>query len=167
MARKGMTLIELIIAIMLVAILAGALTLPLITQLKVWVSGMNRSNLIQGSSIALQTMSRYISQAVSITAATAGAITFTADINDDSIDETVTFDTSGTNLQKTIDASTAVLAPNAQTLSFVYRNASDVAFVPANQTDRDAIRVITVTLTMSLANETLTESTSVRCRNRN
>ena len=164
--KKAFTLIELLITMVVMAAVTGVFAWALFAGFDTWVSGKNRADLFQSADRAIETMVRWISQATSITAATASSITFTADIDGDVTIETVTFAVSGTNLQRTVGTSTVTMVPNTQSLGLIYTNTADTVIVPANQTDRDTIHIVTPTLTISLEGETDTLSSSVFCRNR-
>lgn len=153
--NKAFTLIELLITFVLVSAVTAALGWTLFAGFDLWISGKNRADILQSADRALETMVRWISQAATITTAGANSITFTADINGDTVTETVTFSVSGTNLQRTIGASPAVtIVPNTQSLSLTYNPAGVAA------------KVVAIDLTVAFSGETKTLSTSAFCRNK-
>jgi hypothetical protein len=77
----------------------------------------------------------------------------------------VSYSLSGTVLQRTLNGVAQNLARNAQAVAFTYRNTSNIVFVPITQADRDTIRVVTIVLTMTQADETTTFGSSAYCRN--
>lgn len=164
--KKGLTLIELIITTALVSVLIGVFCWLLLAGFRTWVSGKTRADMVQSADRAMETMTRWISVATSITAASANSITFTGDIDNDSMQETVSFSLSGTNLQRTVGGTAITMAPNTQTLSFTYVNSAGAPIVPADQAARDTIRLVNVSATTSASGETVTLKSGVFCRNR-
>lgn len=166
MTKKAFTLTELIVITALLSIMTVVIAVVFLTGLKAWSSGLNRTGIREEGSIAMERMMRDLSQASNITAATAATITFTADVDNDSVNETVTFSRDvDNNLIRTVDGSAITLTPNAQALAFSYTDLNNTSIVPASQADRDTIRVVTMALTMSKSGETYTLSSSAYTRN--
>jgi len=165
--KKGFTLIEVMIVTGLIAVLTGAVSWVFIVGLKTWSSGMDRTDIREGGVLAMERMVRDLSQAGPITAATTTAITFTADVDNDSVNETVTFSRdANNNLIRTVDGAAITLTPNAQTLTFSYTDLNNNTLTPPlTGAQLDSIRVVTVVLTMNKANETYTLSSSAYTRN--
>ncbi len=155
MKKKAFTLIELIIATALLSIMVAVITTVFLAGLKVWISGRNRTEIREEAGIAMESMVRDLSQAGPITAATAAAITFTADIDNDSVNETVTFSLDAGNIIRTVDGAAATLMPDAQTLAFSYIDSNNTGIVPPfTPAQLSSIRVVTIFLRMSKAAET-------------
>lgn len=167
--RKGFTLVEFIIVILLFSVLIMAASWAFVVGLRVWDSGRKRAGIRQESSWAMERMVREISQASSITDADEDEMAFVADLDDDDSDETITFSISDNELIRTEDAVDVVLARNVQTFSLSYRDYDNTLLsIPsgvASQGKRDLIRVIIVSLTMNNADETITLSSSLYVRN--
>ncbi|MDO8536124.1 MAG: prepilin-type N-terminal cleavage/methylation domain-containing protein [Candidatus Omnitrophota bacterium] len=166
--RSGLTLIELLIAMLLFSAIIGAAILMLSTGLKIWNSNNNRTNIRQNGSLAMETITRYLEQANNITAASASSITFSADVNNDGTDDiiTIAFAAANKRINITIAGATSILAPDVQNFSLLYyQSNTQTSFIPAIQADRDGIRIVTISLTMSKGNDTVTLSSSAFCRN--
>jgi len=164
--RKGFTLIELIIVIILFIIIVGFAGWSFVVGLRTWASGMNRTEIRQDSALAMERMVRELSQAKLITIAQVDTVKFAADADDDGADETITFDTLTGNLNRTVKDTITVLARNVNSFQLAYYDLNDVLLdFPVLGADRDNIRVITITLTMNKADETLTLSSGAYARN--
>lgn len=166
MEKNGFTLIELIIVTALIGILTGVIALIFAVGLKTWSSGMGRANLRQDGNLAIEIMVRELSQAKSFTTAQSSQVKFDADIDDDGIDEQITFAISGANLTRTVDGTAAVLISNLQAFDLLYRDLNDVSMAfPITGGDRDNIRIIIMSLILNKGDETFTLSSSVYARN--
>ena len=167
--RRGTTLIELIIVIVLFSMLAGFISWTFVAGLQVWDSGINRSNVRQDASLAMEKMVRELAQASLITAAQVDGITFVADLDDDGSNETITLDVSSNNLRRAEGSLSTILASNVQSFDLSYRNLDNKLMVVPEDTsgpdERDKIRVIIISLTMNKGDETITLSSSVYARN--
>ena len=167
--KKGLTLIELIIVIVLFSVLMISVSWVFIVGLRTWNSGLNRAQIRQDSSLAMEKMVRELSQADSITDAAADEITFLADLDDDGINETVTFDVNNTELIRTFEGVPTVLAFDVQGFELSYRDLDDnLLNLPqdtASQKKRDDIRVIAISLSMNKADETIILNSGVYARN--
>ena len=167
--KKAFTLTELTIVLVLLSIFIGVVLLVFVVQLKAWGSSLNRATIRQQGHQALGRMVRELSQTNSITSASAGAITFLADLDDNGADETITLNTSGNNLNRTEGAVISPLAFNVQSFGLAYRDLNDNILTPPAGTDtpaeRDTIRVAVLSLTMSKADETLNISSSAYLHN--
>ena len=166
--KKGFTLIELIIVILLLSILVGVLSWILVVGLKTWGSGRNRAELRQDGVLAMESMTRDLTRASAITAAGTSNITFASDVNGDGTDETVTLALDAVNkrLNRTVGGATTILTPNIQTFTLSYCKVNtETTFTPVSQDDRDNIRIITISLILNKLDETVTLSSSVYARN--
>lgn len=165
--RRGLTLIELLVAGMLISVLVGAFAWTLIAGFKFWASGNDRAIVVQNADHTIKAMFRDISEATTITEASSENITFSADINDNDTPVTVSYALTNNTLERTIGSNTVTLAPNVQSITISYKNSSGATIIPVTQQDRDTIRMITIRLTMSKASENFSIGSSVRCRNLN
>ena len=164
--KKGITLIELIIVIVLLSILVGFVSWVFVVGLRSWSSGKDRADIRQSSNLALERMVRELSQASSFTIAQAGQVKFVADLDDDGTDETVTFSVSNSELFSDTDGTATVLAPDVQAFGLLYRDLNNVIMTfPISGGDRDNIRVIIISLTLNKADETINLSSSAYARN--
>lgn len=164
--KKGITLIELMIVIVLFTILAGFVTWVYVVGLKSWSTSRDRAEIRQDANAALERMVRDLSQASNFTIAQAGQVKFDADVDEDGTDETVTYSVSDSNLNRKVGGITTVLAPNVQTFGLSYRDLNDTAMAtPIIGNERDDIRVVVISLTMDRADETITLSSSAYARN--
>ena len=93
---KGLTLIELLISSLLISIMLGAIWMIFHTGYTVFYGQYARQNIKDQASYAFLTMTNELHQAPSVTAATATSVTFTADLNNDGVNETVQYTWSGT-----------------------------------------------------------------------
>lgn len=167
--RKAFTLIELTLVWALLSVFVGVVLWIFSVELKMWGSSRDRVMIRQQGHQALNRMVRELSQTNSITSAAAGAITFLADLDDNGTDETITLNTSGSNLNRTEGAVVNSLAFNVQSFGIAYRDLSNNLLTPPGGTDtqaeRDTIRVVTLSLTMNKTDETLNLSSSVYLHN--
>ena len=167
--KSGFTLIELLIVVILFFILTGVAITAFTVGLRSWDSGLNRTDVRLESGRAMERMVRDISQASSITNAKDDTITFLVDLDDDGNDETVTFDVISNDLVRTVDGTDIPLATNVDALTFSYRDLNDDLMNPpgdtANQTKRDNIRIVLISIDMSRGDETFNLSSSVYVRN--
>lgn len=167
--NKGFTLIEVFIVIILFSVLALSVLWIFSTSLKIWGTGLDRTQIRQEAGAALGRIIRELGQTASVSAATANQITFLADLDGNGSDETVSLNVSGGNLTRTEGAVTTLLASNVQTFGLSYRDVNNVLLTPPADTDtqpeRDQIRIVTVTLTMDKDEETLTLASSAYARN--
>jgi prepilin-type N-terminal cleavage/methylation domain-containing protein len=164
--KKGLTLIELMIVTVLISIIVAASAVVFLTGLKAWSSGRDRTEIREEAGLAMERMVRDLCQAGTITAATTAMITFTADVDNDSVNETVTFSRdAGNNLIRTVDGAAITLTPDARALTFSYTDLNNNGTVPVTQADRNNIRVVTIALTMNKADETYALSSSAYTRN--
>lgn len=78
--NKGLTLIELLVAMTIMSVLVFTVGYAFIVGLKLWNEGYDRSDIRTDLSQALELVSKNLRQAKSIDEITAGSITFTADL---------------------------------------------------------------------------------------
>ncbi len=164
--KKGITLIELIIVIILFILLSGFFLWTFSVGLKMWDSGRRRAEIRQSGALAIERMVRELSQASSFTIAQAEQVKFDADLDNDGSDETVTLSISGSELMWEAGAAEMVLASSVQNLAFSYRDLNNTAMAfPITGNERDDIRVVIIALTLSDEDETVILSSGVYTRN--
>lgn len=167
--RKGWTLLELTISITLLSILLVAISWVLVAGLKVWGSGIGRAQMRQGACLAIERMTREISQAFSITDAQTDKIGLEVDLDGDETNEEVSFSLSGADLIRTEGSVVVTLASNVQSFILAYRDLNNVAMsIPADvssQAKRDNIRLVNTSLVMTRDNDTLKLTSGVYTRN--
>lgn len=155
-------------AMLLFSAIIGAVLAVFGAVVKTWSYNQDRTDIRQTGGLAMGIMTRYIGFAGTITAASQTGITFSADVDDDAINETVAFalDAPNKKLNMTIDGATKTLTPYAQGLNLSYCQAgTETTFTPATQADRDNIRVVIISLTVNDGDETITFGSSAYCRN--
>jgi len=164
--RKGLTLIELTIVIALFSILTVAVFWSFTAGLRTWGSGKNRAAIRQDGSLAIQKMTRELSQAYSIRAANEDEITFWADAAGE---EEISFVLEDTALLRKAGSIETVLTFDAQTFALSYRDLyDDVMTLPqdtASQGKRDNIRIVVISLNLNKGGEAITLSSGVYTRN--
>ncbi|NQU95198.1 MAG: hypothetical protein HQ549_03070 [Candidatus Omnitrophica bacterium] len=167
--KKGITLIELIISVTLFLILGSVVLWVFVVGLRSWDSGLNRANIRQSVNVALERMTRELGQASEVTQAKAGNITFQADLDENGTVETITFDvTNADNLERTESGRDILMVSNVQdfTLGYYLESGNDTLLSSVNSpANRDTIRVVVISITVSEGDETLTFSTSAYTRN--
>ena len=166
--RKGLTLIELLVVVTLLSVLAGVVSQVFLLGLKVWSTDWNRTEIRQKAALGLERMTRELGQAGSITTARANRIRFSADVDNDGSDETVTFRfyPARDEIRRTVDGTAMVMTPYIQAFALSYYRANTgTDFTPSSQADRDDIRVIGISLTLNKGDETITLSSSIYPRN--
>lgn len=164
----GITLIELLMAMALFSVIVGAALSIFTVSLNIWDSSQSRIDIRQNGSLAMEKMVRYLELANNITAATASSITFTADVNNDDTDETVTLalDTVNEKLNQAISGVTMTLTPGVQSFSLsYYKSDTETPFTPLIQADRDTIRIVNLSLIMNKGSDTVSLGSSAYCRN--
>ena len=80
--RRGLTLVELIITVVILPILIFTIGYSFVIGLRLWNQGYTRADIRTRLSQALELVSKQLRQAKSIDELTAGSITFTADLGD-------------------------------------------------------------------------------------
>ncbi|UCB57588.1 MAG: prepilin-type N-terminal cleavage/methylation domain-containing protein [Candidatus Omnitrophota bacterium] len=164
--RKGFTLLELIIVIIVFVIIAGSAMWFFAVGLRTWLSGMDRTEIRHDSALAMERMVRELTQTKSITIAQEDAITFIADVNDDGADESINLTTVAGNLERKVTGVGTILARNVSNFQLAYYDLNDdLLSFPVLGADRDNVRVIEITLTMNKADETIVLSSGAYARN--
>ena len=145
---KGFTLLEVIIVILILAVVAGTGVQLMINVTKASVLQYNRKEMSETARLALDRVIREIRRILndtSVVIATSGAFQF---INIDS--ENITFNTSGTTLQRIVDGTTNALADNVSSLTFTYYDSAGATIAtPVVSPLATDIRRVEVDLTLS------------------
>jgi len=127
--KKGLTLIELLISIMLISAMLGAIWVVYSTGFNVFYGQVSRYDIKDETALAFITMTKELHQASSITAATATSVTFTADIDSNGVNETTQYTWSGAAgapLLRIDGAVTKTLIRSVQSVAFTYCNTDNV-----------------------------------------
>lgn len=148
--KKGFTLIELVIVIVIIGVIAGVVGYILLAAADAWTFKFNRADLLADGRLAMNRMVREIREikrATNVTTATPSHFRFT---NVDDVD--IAYSRTSTDLNRTADSTANVLAENVSNLTFTYYDSSGATIatpvVTPNKTDIHRIR-INLTLTKS------------------
>jgi len=174
MGKRGITLVELLIALFIISALSGTIAFIFVSLLKTWDSQNKRFGARLESSIALDTLIHDLRETLSVTDAQNRTISIwfrDADLdgNQDS-NEVVTFNwdgVSGSSLTRTQTIS-KMIANNISNFQLNYFDSNDIE-LPSPitlQSERDKIKLITITISSSKDAETLTFRSNAKLRNR-
>jgi len=150
--RKSFTLIELVIAIMIVGMLSLGLAYIITSGLKVWSSGQSRSDITDQGRIALERMSREVRQAARNTVVTwtANDVKFNTVLGGNTT-YVVEYKLSGTALQRSEKTNAAAaddfvnIANAVNNINITYYNKSGTTAATAGD-----IRTVRVSLVMDM-----------------
>ncbi len=153
--KKSVTFIELIMAIVLLAIIAGIGVPLLLAANEAWVLAIQRNEMSEVARVALDRIIREIRMTNNTTSVlTANGTTFSfiaQDIDGDSSTDTITFGRSGTTLRRNLGGTVNDLAEDVSALAFTYYDSSgSVIATPAVSPSATDIRRVKVSLTFSL-----------------
>ena len=163
-SKKGFTLVEAVIVIVLVGILA-AVGVPLTVELvDSFDFSLYRRDLSDSGKVALARMEREIRRLrnrTSVITANAGTYRF-VDVGN----RTIQFALNGTNLERYDGTNIDVLANNATSLTFAYFDGNLTA-IPAPLVNPSAtnIKFVQINITVSLNTNTISYTTLIRLRN--
>ena len=159
-SRRGFTLIELIMVIIIVGVLTGISSLYIKETIDLWRFLTFRNEVISQERIALMRMSREIRQikdAYSITSANAQQFQFT-----DSNSAPIGYLLSGSNLLRNAD----VLAERVSALTFTYYNKTNqIIATPQVAPNKTDIYLININMTVQSGTQSKTLKTQVYPRN--
>lgn len=122
--NKGFTLVELVIVITIIGISASILGFMLLGTVKAWTFKLNRNDILWDGRLSLDRMTREIrtiKDTASITTAASSQFRFIDAGNKD-----ITYSLSSTNLNRTENAATNLLAENVSSLAFTYYDTAGV-----------------------------------------
>ena len=146
--QKGFTLIELIVVITIIGIIAGVTGFILLGVADAWTFKFNRADLLADGRLALNRMTREIREVkdlTSVTTATSSQFRFT---NTGNVD--ITYGLSGSDLDRTVDSVTNVLAQDVSSLSFTYYDSDgDTIATPTVSPSSTDIRRVQIDLALT------------------
>jgi prepilin-type N-terminal cleavage/methylation domain-containing protein len=133
-SSKGFTLIELVVVIVILSIVSAITIKSLTDSLKIYTMTVNQKTLFDEGKLALERMCRDIRDANLITSPTAGnsgnLITFRRTNNtgpsQDTANETITFQKTGSNLEKVKAATPYVIAENVSTFTVTRDSGNEI-----------------------------------------
>jgi len=167
--KKGFTLFELIIVVLLVSILVGVVGFSFSVGLRSWNSGRKRVEITEEASLAVARMGRELRQASEFITAKTSEVTFEADLDGDASVETITFKVrqNADELERTEGGTVVVLARDVDTFTLGYYLESDNDNLLSSATgpELDQIRVVVITLTLTKGDETISFTSSAYTRN--
>lgn len=164
-SSKGLTLIELMIAIVLVSLFIGAVTLLYKTGFSTFYSQGVRVSGKGGAGRALVNMAQELREATSVTDAQQTSVTFTRDTDGNGTDETIQFTwsgTAGTALNRVASCTQpVVLNVNNLSLSF-YDSSNNLLSFPVTASQA---KMALIDLTVKEQDETFQLRSQARFRN--
>jgi len=160
--NKGFTIIEIIMAIVVVGILAGASSMYIMETVNLWRFLSFRNESVSQGRAAMVRMAREIRGLASVTTAGPNELQF-----DDLTGATINYQLSGSNLLR----NALVLANDVQNLQFCYYNSnsgpvcSPLCSCGVDSADLDDIKRISMELTVQSGTQTKTLRTQIWPRN--
>ena len=146
--NKGFTLVEIVIAIVIVGIVSTIIGAMLLGTIKAWTFKFNRNDILWDGRLALDRMTREIRtirNSTSVTTASAAQLRFIDTNNTD-----ITYSLSSTNLNRTANGTANLLAENVSSLAFTYYDSSGTVIpVPTVSPSATNIRRVRVSLTLT------------------
>ncbi len=170
-AENGLTLLELIIATVLVSVLLGAIGMVYKTGFSVFYAQEGRSGIKADAGRFMAYVSNELRLTPSLTSAQAANITFSLDSDDNGVDETVSYSWNGTQgapLQKTITSTVPAFSLFSQVinsvgnLSFSYYDANNTLL--SSPVNASLASLIAINLTAVDGDETVFLRTNARIR---
>lgn len=163
--ERGFTLAELIITMVMVSVLMGAIGLAYNVGFRVFYSHKTRIGGKSEAGRSLSTMAQEVRTAVSVTSAQASSLTFSADTDNDGINESIQYSWSGTAgapLQR-ISTLTTLLASSVNSLSLTYYDSNNnLLSFPVTAS---SVRIVSFDLTVKSQDETFQLRSQTRLRN--
>lgn len=147
--RNGFTLIELIIVITIIGIVAGVIGFVLLGAVDAWTFKFNRTDLLADGRLAMNRMVREIREIKdddSVTTASSSEFRFT---NAGNVD--ITYNLSSTDLNRTANSVTNILAENLSNLTFTYYDSyasGATSITPTVGTDTN-IRMVQIDMSLT------------------
>jgi len=166
-SKHGLTLIELLIVVGVTGIFLVGLTLCFFTIWRSWRYQLNRDDVRQQVSFAMQRMAKELRGLLNITSANTKTITFYFDLNDNGAQEanefiTYNWSSPGTDLTR---SGAAPLAHSVENFSLQYFDVNNVELTTRPVSDPASIRRITINLTTKIKDESIVLRTDIRPRN--
>ena len=153
-AKKGFTLIELMISLILITAMLGAIWVVYNTAYSVFYGQYGRELIKDRTSLVFLNMTTELHQALSVTAATATSMTFTADLNGDGAVETVQYTWSGIAgdpLNRISGTDTRQAVQSVSSLAFAYYGTDNVLL--AFPVTVSQVRLVSVDATVTKGSE--------------
>jgi len=145
---KGFTLVELVIAIIIIGITASTVGFMMLGVIKAWTFKFNRSDILWDGRLALGRMTREIREVrntTSVTTASSSQFRFF-----DTGGADITYSLSSTDLNRTENGIPNLLAENVSNLAFTYYNLSGtVILAPTVSPSATNIRRVRIDLTLT------------------
>ncbi|MBU1913185.1 MAG: prepilin-type N-terminal cleavage/methylation domain-containing protein [Candidatus Omnitrophica bacterium] len=148
MNKRGFTLVELVIVIVIIGIAASTIGFMLLGTINAWTFKFNRSDILWDGRLAMDRMTREIRtirNSTSVTTASAVQFRFTDTGNKD-----ITYSLSSTNLNRTEDGIANLLAADVSSITFTYYYANGTVIpAPAVSPSATDIRRVRINLTLT------------------
>jgi len=151
----------------LLSILLGAIGFTFIVGLRAWDTGILSGGIKKEASYSLRIISEELKQATSITTAGLNSVTFVADLDNNGVNETISYTWSGVisaDLSRIQGAVTTVLARNVQNAQFQYYNINNTLLGPPPAVTASLVRVVELTLQLTREGEVLQYLVKIRPR---
>ena len=165
-SERGLTLLELLITVMMIAALILALWAVYKANFSAFYSQATRSNIKGETGRAMAMMATEIRQAASLTMATATNLVIAYDTDEDGNDDSVQFTwagASGNALNRVSSSVTTPLVSSVSSLAFAYYNSSNTLLTfPVTLSQ---VKSVLITLTSTSGDETFTARSQVSLRN--
>ncbi|MBI3011058.1 MAG: prepilin-type N-terminal cleavage/methylation domain-containing protein [Candidatus Omnitrophica bacterium] len=162
----GFSLIELMVVLGVAGIFLVAVQESVIHGLRVVDVTDEREEVQEELAFSFERLTRELAQAITFTTADATQVVFTVDLNEDDSAETVDYSLSNGQLVRTESGTSVSVVKNAQSVSFAYTDLDGNSLsTPVASGSMDDIRVVTVSVTADLEDETITVPTAVFVRN--
>lgn len=163
---KGLTLVELLICVLLISLMLIATSAIYHTGYNVFYNQFSRQNIKDQTSYAFLMMTNELHQALSVTAATTASITFTTDLNNDGVNETIQYTWSGTSgqpLNRVVGTQTTQMVRSVSSLSFTYygTNNTQLSFPIVDLTQ---VKLVAIDLTTTSGSESFHLRTRIQLR---
>lgn len=165
--RKGVTIIELIMGIVIVGTLAGISSMYIKQVMDLWNFINFREETSSQGSAALIRIARELRQATGITTADAANLIFSADLDADGTDDSVQYlRNAGSELRRIFNSNGQgdILSSGINSLDFTYYDGNNAALARP-VADPSEIKRIKINLTMQSGSQTKTLKTQIWPRN--
>jgi len=145
--EKGFTLIEVIIVIIVVGIISVIIGSMLLGVVKAWTFKFNRNDILWDGRLAINRITREIREVRNTTSVITASSSQFRFINTGNVN--ITYSLSSTNLNRTENGTTNLLASNVSALTFTYYNASGTS-IPAPTVSPSATNIRRVRISLTL-----------------